>query len=642
MVPRLWNAKVLRSIFYRSKANGASTDVLDSSEGIPCGKATLFSKPSTHLDESAQNVFLKISTRWFSPTCTTQDDQLSVHSLFKSSSSKDKANSLCNVPDFSTDELLWKFSSLYFKRSSFTACPESMNATKSTAITEAHDVKNAGTQETCLDHLGYPEFFTWLTNNNSGKLSSHYELTPATTCHTPPTTYDTKSPIHYDNLLGWNKTLSNTLSNPLSPESSLYQTYALSSFANVDMVCDSNPEYVLHNSRNQEILCRTSLNFIEEKRRCSAWTSNHMHYLSWKNEDGLQNSLFKVKSFSFSVADTTFERESQKRKPYVIKFKSLQEALHLYSIPNEIIWIRCNSASSNPCRSFLRAIKFSKRCKHNYSYTKAIKNKKEQPFEKKFGNPSDPVPCVPIEYTAMNTNFFSCCHCSSLKYCLTESEIRAIADLSYMSQIPYDESNTYHERLLFQYWWLASDTLSYITNCASMSLVSLHNFTWTSLGFQGNNPRTDFRGGGVLSLACMVYFAQHYTSIFATILKEASSLRCYPFSAGFINVAHLLYVCLHLNPRAKQCSTGEYSKLSQKAYKSFARLLSDPTQRAFEELFSCCCISLHHNWKKLSCHSTLLDFKKSLCHTKKRLVRVLESQPESSEGFKKLIEYNFS
>lgn len=50
--------------------------------------------------------------------------------------------------------------------------------------------------------------------------------------------------------------------------------------------------------------------------------------------------------------------------------------------------------------------------------------------------------------------------------------------------------------------------------------------TWLKLGFQGHNPRTDFRGGGILSLACMVYFAEQHTTVphLVTIVPEVSFL----------------------------------------------------------------------------------------------------------------------
>ena len=31
---------------------------------------------------------------------------------------------------------------------------------------------------------------------------------------------------------------------------------------------------------------------------------------------------------------------------------------------------------------------------------------------------------------------------------------------------------------------------------------------WQDIGFQGNNPATDFRGMGVLSLHCLLYVVQ--------------------------------------------------------------------------------------------------------------------------------------
>lgn len=44
------------------------------------------------------------------------------------------------------------------------------------------------------------------------------------------------------------------------------------------------------------------------------------------------------------------------------------------------------------------------------------------------------------------------------------------------------------------------------------------NGSWTRLGFQNEEPATDFRAGGLLSLQCMVYLAQRYHSEFREML----------------------------------------------------------------------------------------------------------------------------
>jgi ELMO domain-containing protein len=45
---------------------------------------------------------------------------------------------------------------------------------------------------------------------------------------------------------------------------------------------------------------------------------------------------------------------------------------------------------------------------------------------------------------------------------------------------------------------------------------------WKEIGFQNKNPRTDFRGGGVLSLQCLKYFVKKQPDLFKDMLSSGS------------------------------------------------------------------------------------------------------------------------
>jgi hypothetical protein len=75
------------------------------------------------------------------------------------------------------------------------------------------------------------------------------------------------------------------------------------------------------------------------------------------------------------------------------------------------------------------------------------------------------------------------------------------------------------------------------------------NESWKDIGFQGKNPRTDFRGGGHLSLLCLGYFVEYYNSDFremARCTKEETDLM-WLTAITSINVTHALMVYLYLN-----------------------------------------------------------------------------------------------
>ena len=48
---------------------------------------------------------------------------------------------------------------------------------------------------------------------------------------------------------------------------------------------------------------------------------------------------------------------------------------------------------------------------------------------------------------------------------------------------------------------------------------SQRDVDWKLIGFQGDNPRTDFRAGGHLSLLCIIYMFDNYNDEWNTMNK---------------------------------------------------------------------------------------------------------------------------
>lgn len=63
---------------------------------------------------------------------------------------------------------------------------------------------------------------------------------------------------------------------------------------------------------------------------------------------------------------------------------------------------------------------------------------------------------------------------------------------------------------------------------------------WTSIGFQSPESASDFRGGGALSLKCIVYMAETYNDEYLRLSAERPVEAYYPFSASCINVSFAL------------------------------------------------------------------------------------------------------
>ena len=70
------------------------------------------------------------------------------------------------------------------------------------------------------------------------------------------------------------------------------------------------------------------------------------------------------------------------------------------------------------------------------------------------------------------------------------------------------------------------------------------NDNWKDLGFQQKNPRTDFRGGGYLSLLCLIYFSVVYEEDFREMIKATKDHESVMWLTAVtsINVTHGLKV----------------------------------------------------------------------------------------------------
>ena len=83
----------------------------------------------------------------------------------------------------------------------------------------------------------------------------------------------------------------------------------------------------------------------------------------------------------------------------------------------------------------------------------------------------------------------------------------------------FDSSNELHEynlQLLYQKVFKRQPNLEEKTPQGNFTMVCEE---WKDIGFQGKNPRTDFRGGGHLSLLCLLYMIDNYPNEFEELAK---------------------------------------------------------------------------------------------------------------------------
>eukprot|EP00494_Astrolonche_serrata_P000061 UN00061 len=60
------------------------------------------------------------------------------------------------------------------------------------------------------------------------------------------------------------------------------------------------------------------------------------------------------------------------------------------------------------------------------------------------------------------------------------------------------------------------------------------NQKWKDIGFQGNDPTTDFRGMGMHALACLTYLAKNETTFCHNVMKSMDDdiEHYYPLAAN--------------------------------------------------------------------------------------------------------------
>ena len=68
---------------------------------------------------------------------------------------------------------------------------------------------------------------------------------------------------------------------------------------------------------------------------------------------------------------------------------------------------------------------------------------------------------------------------------------RLVREVEHLRSVPYDPNNLEHERGLLQLWSLLQPGVPLLTRVTKQ---------WQNIGFQGDDPKTDFRGMGTLGL----------------------------------------------------------------------------------------------------------------------------------------------
>lgn len=123
---------------------------------------------------------------------------------------------------------------------------------------------------------------------------------------------------------------------------------------------------------------------------------------------------------------------------------------------------------------------------------------------------------------------------------LSTIQILRLQKLQQRLAIPFDGSLPQHQEAL-RALWLAS--------FPEKDIPGLVSPQWKDMGWQGNDPSTDFRGGGFISLENLLFFARRFPVVFQKLLHKEEGKRAeweYPFAVGGLNVTFMLIQLLDL------------------------------------------------------------------------------------------------
>eukprot|EP00613_Pedinella_sp_CCMP2098_P003277 CAMPEP_0171625424 /NCGR_PEP_ID=MMETSP0990-20121206/19338_1 /TAXON_ID=483369 /ORGANISM="non described non described, Strain CCMP2098" /LENGTH=384 /DNA_ID=CAMNT_0012192425 /DNA_START=31 /DNA_END=1185 /DNA_ORIENTATION=- len=149
---------------------------------------------------------------------------------------------------------------------------------------------------------------------------------------------------------------------------------------------------------------------------------------------------------------------------------------------------------------------------------------------------------------------------------------------------------------------------------------------WKSMGFQNRDPASDIRGGGRLSLECLVYLLERYPSVARRmVLKRKSRVRSrgefanFPFACAGITLATRLCEVLLLSQplTGKLCSDYEHTPAT------FWHVAG--SRVAFLQLFVWAFVSLDSLWDETS--ASYLDFGRVMGLCVQRVTNVLNRLP---------------
>jgi hypothetical protein len=193
--------------------------------------------------------------------------------------------------------------------------------------------------------------------------------------------------------------------------------------------------------------------------------------------------------------------------------------------------------------------------------------------------------------------------------------------------IPFNIENSTHNDELVKLW-----------NLYFQSPFTLQSPDWKRLGFQSENPLTDFRASGFFGLKNILYFAEKYPTKLQILIdfQEIRSGQSYPFAIASFNVTMMICELLGWGWKRPGVSTAKnpavYSKL-------ISMLFSDNysvelAENMFSELYCLALVVTDREW--IESKASIMEFPVVIANSQEKFEKLLGK----FSGIEDLFSYN--
>ncbi|GIL72153.1 hypothetical protein Vretimale_476 [Volvox reticuliferus] len=162
--------------------------------------------------------------------------------------------------------------------------------------------------------------------------------------------------------------------------------------------------------------------------------------------------------------------------------------------------------------------------------------------------------------------------------------------------------------------------------------TALKSAKWKEMGWQGEDPATDFRGAGMYGLENLIYLAEVHPETFRRLVDKADGTRAeweYPFAVAGLNITFMLSELLELHTAPGTSPDAGPRTVAGRAFVT----LMEGSDVAFEELYCATYCLLDATWLQMG--ASYMDFNAVIKRVRDDIERALATRPRDMQALRK-------